>query len=163
MKAKNNNKSKSAGTREVVPTTPLSSFRHEVDRLFERFFDDPWGTAVEPFRALGSWKPSLDMSENDKEVTVRIEVPGIDPKDLDITISGEVLTISGEKKETKEEKGQGYHRTERRFGTFRRSVELPSPIAADKVVAEHRDGVLTIRLPKDPKAVAKRIPIQGGP
>lgn len=141
----------------------ITRFHSEVDRLFERFFGEPfWGG----FRLLPGWRPwaagwtpSLDVSETEEAVTVRAEVPGVDPKDIDISVSGDVLVISGEKREEREERHENYYRAERSFGSFRRSVPLPASVDRDKISAEYDKGVLTIRLAKSEKAVAKRIPV----
>jgi len=146
-------------TTELMRTSPMSFFRSEMDRLFDRFFGDDRGlTRPDAFGDTG-WVPSLDVSETDTEVSVRAEVPGVDPKDLDISVSGQMLTISGEKKESRESKGESYHQVERRFGSFRRSVQLPASIDTERVSAEHKDGVVMIRLQKRPGAVPKRIPV----
>jgi HSP20 family protein len=131
-----------------------------MDQLFERFFGRTWDVMESGFGAMTAWAPSLDVSETDTEITVRAEVPGIDPKDLEITVSGQMLTLAGEKKETAEHRGENVYRSERRFGSFRRSVQLPTPVDTEKVTAEHKNGVLLIRLQKDQKAVAKRIPVK---
>ncbi|MBI4718612.1 MAG: Hsp20/alpha crystallin family protein [Planctomycetes bacterium] len=140
--------------------SPLNLFRSEVDRLFDLFFRDPFGTRPGGWGSPGDWVPSLDVTETDTEVTVRAEVPGVDPKDLDISVSGQVLTIAGEKNAGSERKGENYYHCERRFGSFRRSVELPSGIDSEKMSAEHRNGVVVITFKKNPAAARKRIPIK---
>src|SRR5262245_22706536 len=85
---------------------------------------------------LGNWAPEVDILDGEREVTVRAEVPGIDPKDLEVTVSGDVLTISGQKSEQKEERGKAYFRSERRYGAFRRSLTIPAGIDATKISAE---------------------------
>lgn len=139
--------------------SPLGYFRSEMDRLFDRFLGDPWGLAREGLGMAG-WAPSVDVSETDDEITVRAEVPGVDAKDIEISLTGQVLTISGEKKETTETKDESYYRSERRFGSFKRSLQLPAGIDAEKVTAEHRNGVLMIHLKKRESAVPKRIPVK---
>lgn len=138
----------------------LSRFRSDVDHLFDTFFEDPFSLMREPMAGFGNWVPSLDMVETDKEVTVKAELPGVDPKDLDIRISGNVLTLSGDKNESTEEKGDGWYHSERRFGTFRRSVQLPGHVDPDKVSAEHANGVLTIRFKKSGSDAPKRVPVK---
>ncbi len=140
----------------------LARFHTEIDRLFERFFSEPFGGS----RWLPEWSswtttfaPSLDVSETGDTVTVRAEVPGVDPKELDISVSGDVLTIRGEKKEQTEERSEGYYHSERRFGSFRRSVPLPASVDRDKITAEYDRGVLTVRMPKSEKAAGRRIPV----
>lgn len=148
------------GAREASADTSLSQFRHEVDRLFDRFFEDPFGGLREPPAPLGGWAPSLDVVETDKGVVVKAEVPGVDPKDIDITISGNVLTLSGEKSESTEEKGDSWYHSERRFGMFRRSVQLPSYVDTEKVSAEYVNGELTIRLDRLSSVAPKRVPVK---
>jgi HSP20 family protein len=99
----------------------------------------------------------LDVSDSADQIVVRAEVPGVDPKDFDISVSGDVLAICGEKREQSEERRGNVYRSERRFGSFRRSVRLPESVDADKIEAEYDKGVLTIRLSKSEKAVGRRI------
>jgi len=126
---------------------PIASFRDEMDRLFDSFFGPGWGLRTFDWRDLGHF-PALDVSETDDAVQVKAEVPGLSADDLDISVSGDTLTIRGEKKEEKEEKGKTLHRVERRYGTFERIVDLPCAIDSAKAKATYRDGVLTIELPK---------------
>lgn len=152
-------KKKENGT-ELAPTRALTQFRTEVDRLFERFFRDPWALLDEPLPALGTWVPSLDIADSEKEIVVRAEVPGVDPKDLNITVSGNVLTIAGEKKHSREEQSENYYHVERSFGSFRRTIQLPTDVDPDSVTAEHANGVVTIRLKKARTAAPKRVPVK---
>ena len=123
------------------PTKSLEIFRREIDRLFDRFFE------VMPFSEQ-EFMPSVDISETDKDVIVQAEIPGIDPKDLDISLNGRLLTIKGEKKSEHEEKKENYHKIERKYGSFSRTLELPVDVDPDKVGATYKDGVLKIVLPK---------------
>jgi HSP20 family protein len=121
---------------------PLSAFRQDMDRLFDRFlggWGEPGGLLGDPLR--------LDVSETDEEIRVRAEVPGIDPEDIDIQLSGDLLTLSGEKKSEAEENGT-CHYSERCYGSFRRTLRLGTPVEPDRIHAEHRNGVVTIRLAK---------------
>jgi HSP20 family protein len=111
------------------------------------------------FRSEG-WLPPVDVSETDKEVTVRAEVPGIAAKDLDISISGTTLTISGQKEEQEEQKGEDYYQCERRFGSFRRVLDLPDTIDADRITAESDNGVVTIRVAKRPGVGKKKVEVK---
>ena len=141
----------------------IGRFHSEVDRLFERFFTEPffgekdWLTTWRPWSTV--WSPTLDVSESEDAITVKAELPGVDPKDIDLSITGDILTITGEKKEEREESRDGYFHTERWFGSFRRSIALPASVDREKVSAEYDKGVLTIRLEKTEAAVAKRIPV----
>lgn len=140
-------------------STALSTLRSEMDRVFDRFTHGFWS---EPFGSFATYVPSIDVAETENEITVRAEVPGVDPKDLNITLSGQMLTISGEKKESTEKKGENFYHSERRFGSFRRTLQLPVPVNQDKMTAEHKNGVVQIRLQKEPSAVPKRIPVNTG-
>jgi HSP20 family protein len=137
-----------------MPVTTLTSLREEMNDLVGRF----WTTATEPF-GLADWSPAVDVSETDDAVRVNVEIPGIDVKDLDISVAGDVLTIRGEKKEEEHEAGRQFHRVERRYGTFTRTLTLPAAVDPDHVEAKTRAGVLEIRLPKKEEAKARRVPI----
>ncbi|HXG63337.1 MAG TPA: Hsp20/alpha crystallin family protein [Planctomycetota bacterium] len=138
----------------------LSRFRAEMDRLFERFFRDPWSVFDETSWASSwGWNPALDVIDGEKEVTVRAEIPGVDPKDVEVTVSGNLLTIAGEKKDVSEEKGKNFYRSECSYGSFRRSVALPEGVDADKVQAEYSNGVLTVRVAKSKTAAPRKIAI----
>jgi HSP20 family protein len=140
------------------------SFQQEMNRLFDEFFGG-WGLA--PFREFtepwDAFSPRVDVVEGDKEVTVSAELPGMDEKGIDVSLSHGVLTISGEKQEKKEDRGKNYYRMERSYGSFRRSVPLPSEVDEDKAEATFKKGVLTITLPKTAEVQArKRISIKTG-
>jgi HSP20 family protein len=140
----------------------LTRLRSEMDRAFDRFFTDPLAfAAIEPkaLRAEG-WLPALDVSETDSEITVRAEVPGVAAKDLDISVSDGTLTIAGQKEEKCETKDDQYCCCERRFGTFRRSIDLPDSVDADKISADTDNGVVTIHVPKKPGAKPKQIEVK---
>lgn len=141
------------------PETSISRLRHEMDNLFDRFFSDPF-TTMEPFGARGGFGPRIDLAESDSEVTVKAELPGIDPKDVDLRVEGNMLLIRGEKKQEKEEKRRDYLYVERQYGSFQRSVQLPSTVDPDKVDAAYKDGVLTVTLAKKADARARRIAVK---
>jgi HSP20 family protein len=101
----------------------------------------------------------LDLSETDQSFEVRLDVPGVNPKEIDIQLNANMLTISGERSEEKEEKGKTYHFVERSFGSFSRSVSLPSPVKEDAIEARYKDGVLTVTLPKTEEAKSRKIAI----
>jgi HSP20 family protein len=105
--------------------------------------------------------PALDMSETDSSIEIRMDLPGITAKDIDIQISGNVLTVSGQREEQKEEKGRTFHRVERRYGNFSRSVTLPCTVVESEVAAEYHDGVLTIKLPKTDESKAHKVKVKG--
>jgi len=132
----------------------LSSLRREFNEMFDRF----WSGALEPMQ-FGKWTPAVDISENDDCVLVQAEVPGMDPEQIDVSLEGNVLTIRGEKKEQRQDKGENFHRVERQYGMFMRSIQLPSDVVADKVTASFKNGVLEVRLPKSEEAKPKRVAI----
>ncbi len=147
-----------------VRQAALSRVHSDIDRLFGRFFDEPFLAEGWLPAQLGSWSgawsPSIDVSEGEDAITVRVELPGVDPKDIDVSLSGDALTVSGEKREETEERREGYYHAERRFGSFRRTVPLPAPVDEEKIAAEYDKGVLTVRVEKSAAAAARRIPIQ---
>jgi HSP20 family protein len=100
------------------------------------------------------------VSESDKELIIKAEIPGMDKKDINITVSDGMLTIKGEKKHEKKEENEHYHRVERRYGAFSRTVRLPREVKAAKVDATYKDGVLSIKLPKSEAAKPKKIEVK---
>jgi HSP20 family protein len=140
--------------RALTPWTGVSTFRTELDRLFDRFWEMP------DLPALGEWKPALDITENKDSVVVKAEVPGIDPKEIQVLLQDDVLTIKGEKKQEKEDKTKNYHRVERSYGSFQRSFTLPSSVKNDKIDALFSNGILTITLPKSEEAKPKQIEVK---
>uniref|UniRef100_A0A7C4L384 Hsp20/alpha crystallin family protein n=1 Tax=Bellilinea caldifistulae TaxID=360411 RepID=A0A7C4L384_9CHLR len=117
-----------------------------------RLFDEEWDT----------FTPRVDVKETDKKVIVTAELPGLDEKDIEISISGDALILRGEKRQEEEEKGEDYYRMERRYGSFQRVIPLPCEVQVDKAEASYRKGVLTVELPKTPEAQSARkiIPIK---
>ena len=144
----------------LIPWTErkeLDRFRSEMDRLFDRFFDIP---PLRRFVRESEWFPAMDVSETSKEVIVNAEIPGMDPKEIDISLNGRVLTVKGERNREHEEKDKNFHRVERRYGAFARSVELPAEVEAGKIDATYKDGVLKINLPKTKEQHTKKIEIK---
>ncbi len=137
------------------PFREMTTLRDAMDRLFEDSF-------VRPSRMLGPWagEPALDMYQTDKDVVVKASLPGVKPNEVKVTISGDVLTIEGERKEEHEVKEGDYLRRESRYGTFSRSVTIPVPIKSDKVDAEFEDGVLTLTMPKTEEVKLKQIQVR---
>ena len=135
----------------------LTTLRREMDRLFERFFEG-W-----PFRIPAEetvWQPTLDVSETAREIVIHAELPGMDPKDIDLSVRGDILTLAGERKQEKEEKGENFHRVERSYGSFSRSIRLPAEVDPGKVNATYKDGVLKITLGKTKEAAVRRIEVK---
>jgi HSP20 family protein len=135
---------------------PFTSFRRQMDRLFDDFFAPFESTAGEgaALAPIGRW-PSLDVDETDQAYKVTAELPGLEQKDVEVNLRDNVLTISGEKREERNEGEGGRHYTERTFGRFERAIPFNVEIDADKVQAKFKNGVLTIELPKNPKAREK--------
>ena len=126
--------------------------------LFDRFFDD-WDLPS-VFSGEDEWIPAFDISENDKEYVVSAELPGLDIKDVDITISDGILSVKGEKKHETEDKGENFHRIERHYGSFNRSFRIPGRVESDKVDASYKDGILKVLLPKAEGTETKKIDIK---
>lgn len=135
----------------------LNRFRDEMDRLFNRFFDL---TPGEDVLGTGEWFPAVDVSEQDSTVKVQAEVPGMDPKDIDISVEGRTLHLRGERKDEHEEKDRNYYRMERSYGAFSRAVGLPADVKEDRAEAQYKDGVLTITLPKTEEQTKKKIEVK---
>ena len=134
---------------------PLTALQEEMNELRSRFLGDSgegWFT--------GAMIPALDMAESDTSIDVRMDLPGMAAKDIDIQINGNVLTVSGQRDEEKEEKGKTFHRVERRSGSFSRSVTLPCNVIESEVAAEYLDGVLAIKLPKTDESKAHKIKVK---
>jgi HSP20 family protein len=134
---------------------PASGLLEEVEDLIGRVWEgreDGW--------SFGYEVPSLDIAETDRTVEAKLDLPGVKPKEIDIQLNGNMLTVSGERKEEKDEKGKTYHRVERRCGNFSRSITLPCAVQEDEVAAEFRDGVLTITLPKTEEAKTRKIAVK---
>ncbi len=141
-------------------TGSITRFRDEMEQLFDRFVE-PWSERWEEMVGrTGAWHPSVDVSESDKEVCIRTELPGIDPKDVVVKVSGNMLTISGSKKESVEEKREDYYLSERRFGSFERTIELPRSADLEHIEAEQRHGVLTVHVKKTAAAKPKAISVK---
>ena len=138
----------------LVPWRPLMELMPFRD--FDRLFEDFW-PAETPER---EWLPALDLSETEDKVLVKVELPGIDPKDIEVTVLGELLTIKGERKQEKEEKEEDYHRVERVYGSFCRTLRLPTTAEPDKVSASYKDGILKLTIPKKEEAKAKKIEVK---
>jgi HSP20 family protein len=108
----------------------------------------------------GGYYPPLELTDTDESVVVKAELPGLKPEDIELSVEGSVLTMSGEKRESSEKTDGNYHHSERRYGSFRRAVTLPSEIDTEKVTTEFENGVLTIRLPKVEESRRKRIKVK---
>lgn len=137
----------------------LVNLRRDFDGLVNRFFDrDSW--APDNLFGADRWFPSVDVTEKKKEILIKAEIPGVEAKDIDITISGKSLTIKGEKKQEREEKEEYFHRMERSYGYFNRTIELPCAVDSEEVDASYKKGVLKIELKKSKESDSKRIEIK---
>jgi HSP20 family protein len=143
-------------TRALAPWTGLATFRSEMDRLLDRVFAARW----DEFPALGDWTPKLDVTETKDAVVVEAEVPGVEPKDIHVSLQEQLLTITGDKHQEREAKGERWHRVERSYGSFTRSLRLPVPVDAERVTAAFKHGLLTVTLPKTPAAKGTAIPVK---
>lgn len=132
--------------------------RRRMNGLFDDFFDRPSSALWSGFDA--PFAPQIDISESDKEVRISAELPGLDEKEVEVSLAGNLLTIKGEKKEEQEEEKGDYWHSERRYGYFERSVQLPQGIESDKAKANFKKGVLKVAIPKRPEAQSSRRKIE---
>jgi HSP20 family protein len=128
-------------------------FNRLFTEAFPRFFEE--GEAP-----MTTWTPAVDIVETDHDLTIKAELPGMDPKDIEARVEGGALYLQGERKFESETKKENYHRVERSYGSFMRTFSLPTSVDAEKVAAEYKDGVLTLTLPKKEEAQAKTIKVQ---
>lgn len=135
------------------PFKDLVSLRSDFDRLFESFF------GMTPVVQDNFWAPVVDVAENNGNIEVKAELPGMKKEDIKVTVKDNVLSLSGERKQEKETKEKTYHRIERYYGSFCRNIQLPESVEADKVKATYENGVLSIVLPKPESAKPKKIDV----
>lgn len=151
---------------------PLVSLRDEIDRLFDSFFNAPFGRMfeIDPFRRFGTLVPTfggitprVDVRETEAAFEITAELPGLAEKDVEVTLSDDVLAIRGEKKTEHEEKKADYHLSERSYGVFHRTFRLPDTVDQERIAATFEKGVLSLTLPKSEKAAkqAKKIEVKG--
>ena len=152
---------------------PFESLRREVDRLFEDFTMNPFRLPfrrpafdIEPFWQPESWvaAPAMDLVERDNAFELTAEMPGLEEKNIDVRVANGLLTVRGEREESKEEKKEDFHLRERRFNSFERSIRIPEGVDLDKVEASFKNGVLHVTMPKTPEAQkpVKKIEVKGG-
>jgi HSP20 family protein len=142
--------------RAMMPWTGVSNLKQELERFFGPFGE----LKLDEFPALGDWAPSMDVSETKEALMVKAEVPGLDPKDIQISLQEQYLTIKGEKTRETMDKEERYHRVERFYGSFARSVRLPVGVDGSRVTASFKNGLLTVTLPKTAAAKGAIIPIK---
>jgi HSP20 family protein len=144
-------------TRKGDDWPEMSSLKQKIDRVFDDFFS---GFDLSPFREmderLGRFAPSIDVSETSKEIKVTAELPGMEEKDISISLEDDFLLIKGERKEEKKEEDEEYYHREMSYGSFRRVVPLDAKIDADKVKASFKKGILKVTLPKIPGAESEK-------
>lgn len=142
----------------IIRTNPLfaevSGVTNRLNRLFGR--DDIW---ADEGHAGAVWAPAVDIVENDNDITIKAELPGVDAKDVSISLDNNVLTLRGERNSEKEVNRENYHRMERACGAFSRSFALPASIDGDRVTADFRNGLLSITLPKKESSKGRTIQI----
>ena len=140
------------------PFRELSALQNRMSRLFE----EQYGTGREESLTAGAFVPPVDIYEDEHSLQLKLEVPGIEQKDLDVKVENNVLTVSGERKFEKEEKEENFRRVERRYGSFTRSFTLPNTVNPEDVSADYSDGVLKVRLGKRAEAKPKQIKVNIG-
>jgi HSP20 family protein len=143
------------------PFQDLLAIQDEMNQLFGRAYGQG-GQARSQAQGERMWAPALDISERKDAYVVTVEVPGIKAEDLDITLEDGLLTIKGERRFTQETSEQQFHRVERRYGGFRRSITLPAQVKADQIEASFEDGVLEVVVPKAEEAKPKKISVRAG-
>ena len=138
------------------PFRDLMTTQREFDRLFKEAFTPLFGEGDISTR---TWAPPVDIFETENDIVLKAELPGVDPKDVEVKVEDNTLCLKGERKFEKEVKDESYHRIERSYGSFARSFSLPNSINAEKVKAEYKDGLLMLTLPKREEAKPKTIKI----
>ncbi|GBC87502.1 Spore protein SP21 [bacterium HR12] len=146
--------------RDIVrwdPFRDLVTIHDELNRLFARTFG-----GLEPLRptAAGTWMPAMDVYETDDKLVATVELPGIDPEDVEVSVEDGTLTISGKREFSSEVREEDYHRIERRYGAFSRAITLPPTVDTNKVEARFDKGVLTVEVAKTAKAKPKKIKVK---
>ncbi len=146
------------GSPRINPFRELEEMSDRLSQIFGRSLTPKEGGKEEI--AVAEWSPLVDITEDDKEYLIKAELPEVKKEDVKLSVHDNVLSISGERKYEKEEKGKKYHRVERAYGSFTRSFTLPDDADAGKVAAEYKDGILKVHLPKSEKAKPKSIEVK---
>jgi len=145
---------------DIIPWKPfgeLNTLRRDLDSMWNRFFPE---TPFFERYTTHEWLPTIDLTETKDKLLIKAELPGLDAKDVDLSITGDILTIKGEKKGEEETKDEHHYFVERYCGTFQRQIRLPAYVKTDKVDAKFDKGILTITLPKTEEAKKKAIKIK---
>jgi len=135
----------------ITQTDPLANLR---------FFEDSFNRLLNEPRAGRPWSPAVDIFETEDELVLKADVPEVDPKNVDVRVENQTLTLSGERKFDKENNSKGFHRIERSYGQFTRSFSVPSSVDTEKVEAGYQNGVLTVKLPKKAAAKPRQVKIE---
>lgn len=137
------------------PSEGLMSLRNDMDRLLEDFWKRPWRESLS-----GEMEPAVEVSDSKKSVVVKVQVPGVAKENIQVNVTDDALTIKGEIKEEEKKEEKNYYRREIRYGSFSRTIPLPTTVEAEKAAAKLKNGVLKIEIPKSKESKVKEIPIQ---
>ena len=135
-----------------------SAFPAPANPFFEDFFND-WPFRSSIFESADIWRPAVDVLKKDGNLVLRAEIPGVEQKDIEVQLDGNVLTLKGERKLEHQEDRNNYYRMERYSGTFARSFTLPETVDRDKIKADYKDGILTVTIPQRPELKPREIPV----
>lgn len=141
------------------PFRDLVSVQDRMNRIFDEAFRGQGRATDDEWALGGSWAPAVDIFEHEGNLVLKAELPGVDPKDVDVRVENNVLTLRGERKFESEVKREQYHRVERAYGSFSRSFTLPNAVDTEKIKAEYKDGVLRVTLPQREEAKPKQIAV----
>ncbi len=144
------------------PFRDLNTLQNQMNRLFQEITPSRGATSGEEFMTTGTFVPPVDVYEDEHNITLKLEVPGIDENDIDVRVQDSTLVVRGERKFNKEEKEENFHRIERSYGTFQRSFTLPNTVDTNNVNADYTNGVLVIRLAKRAEAKPKQVKVNVG-
>lgn len=144
--------------REIGAASGLSRLRSDMERVFDRFFEPSSWNGGESWLG-GEWMPAIDIKDKATEITVCAELPGLKPEDIQISVCGDSVCLSGQRQEEKTDEGEGYYTRERRQGSFCRTIDLPPGADTDRVTADYKDGELTVHIPKSPASQPRKIAI----
>lgn len=144
------------------PFRDLVTLQERMNRMFDESYRGAGRSGSEDWALGGAWAPAVDIYEQDGNIVLKAELPGVDPKQVDVRLENNTLTLSGERKVDNEVKQESYHRVERAYGSFTRSFTLPSTVDQEKIKADYKDGVLKVTLPKREEAKPKQINIAVG-
>ena len=144
------------------PFHNLVSIQDRMNRIFDDAFRGQRGATEDDWALGGSWAPAVDIFEHEDDIVLKAELPGVDPKDVEIRVENNVLSLRGERKFESEVKREDYHRVERTYGSFSRSFTLPNVVDTEKIEADYKDGVLKVTLPQKEEAKPKQISISVG-